>query len=300
MTSRRCITILAILIWAAVAVTAAPRAFSHHRSMPVPLANDFPATRCSDLGMQFDTHSAVFQSEDRTIAKSEAPLLSVKIDSNGGMYVEGSDQAAYSVTLCKAAEAGPDAELTFSQIHLSLVDGVLRISAPTSPKRWAAHLIIRAPKGSDLDLQVRNGPLTLTHVDGKVKVHAENGPVTVSTCTGELDLSSHNGPVTLEDNGGNQNVRSENGPVSLSLSGSSWSGAGLQASTRNGPVTLEVPSGYKSGVVLESEGHSPFHCSASVCSEGRKTWDDEHKRVEFGSGPTVVRVSTVNGPISVR
>jgi hypothetical protein len=51
---------------------------------------------------------------------------------------------------------------------------------------------------------------------------------------------------------------------------------------------------------LESEGHSPFQCSSSVCSEGRKIWDDDHKRVEFGSGPTVVRVSSVNGPVSVR
>jgi hypothetical protein len=53
-------------------------------------------------------------------------------------------------------------------------------------------------------------------------------------------------------------------------------------------------------VVLESDGHGPFSCHASVCSEGRKTWDDEHKRVEFGAGPTVIHVSTVNGPVTVR
>jgi DUF4097 and DUF4098 domain-containing protein YvlB len=141
--------------------------------------------------------------------------------------------------------------------------------------------------------------MTLYHVDGNVKVRAENGPVSVTGCTGQLDLSSHNGPVTLEENSGKQNVRMENGPLTLSLSGDTWSGSGFEANTRNGPVTLQVPSGYKSGVILESEGHSPFRCDSSVCSEGRKTWDDDHKRVEFGSGPTVVRVSTVNGPVSV-
>jgi len=52
-------------------------------------------------------------------------------------------------------------------------------------------------------------------------------------------------------------------------------------------------------VVVESEGHSPFQCQASVCSEGRKTWEEDVKRIEFGNGPAVVRVSTVNGPVSV-
>jgi len=37
-----------------------------------------------------------------------------------------------------------------------------------------------------------------------------------------------------------------------------------------------------------------------VCNEGRRTWDEVHKRVEFGAGPTVIRVSTVNGPVTVR
>lgn len=300
MTARCVPTFIAMAVWAAVAVTAAPRAFSHHHTDSIAVAADSPATSCTDLRPQFDHHDAVYQSEDRTITKLEAPILHVQADSNGGLYVEGWDKDTYSVTLCKAAEAGSDAEGILSQIHLSFNSGVLRISAPDGRERWAAHLLIHAPKASVLDLQVHNGPMALRHVDGNLKVRAENGPVSVSGCTGELDLASRNGPVTLEENSGKQSVRVENGPVSLSLSGKSWDGAGLEASSTNGPVTLEVPSGYQSGVVLESEGHSPFQCNASVCSEGRKTWDDDHKRVEFGSGPTVVRVSSVNGPISVR
>jgi len=300
MNSCRVLTISAMVVWAAVAVTAAPRALSHRHSVPASSSVDFPADSCADLHVRFDHHDAVFQSEERTITKAEAPVLRVRADSNGGLYVRGWDKDSYSVTLCKAAEAGPDAQSVFSQMHLAFNNGELRISAPTSNDRWAAHLLIRAPKSSSLDLDVNNGPLTLQHIDGNLKARAENGPVTVSGCTGELDLSSHNGPVTLQDNSGKQTVRSENGPMSLSLSGDSWNGAGLEARTTNGPLTLEVPSGYKSGVVLQSDGNGPFQCRASVCSEGHKTWDDDVKRVEFGSGPTLVRVSTVNGPISVR
>ncbi len=299
MTSRRALTVSAMVVWAAVAVTAAPRALSHRHSPTISSSMDFPAETCADLHIRFDRRDTVLQSEDRTITKAEAPTLRVHAESNGGVYVVGWDKDAYAVTLCKAAEAGSDASSLLSEIHLSFQNGDLRISAPNSKDRWAAHLLIHAPKSSALDVQVNNGPMILYHVDGNLRVRAENGPVTVTGCTGELDLVSENGPLTLEENSGKQTVRSENGPLTLALSGSSWEGSGLDAHSTNGPVTLEVPSGYSSGVVLESEGYGPFQCSANVCAEGRKTWDDDHKRVEFGSGPTIVRVSTVNGPVSV-
>jgi hypothetical protein len=299
MTSRRALTVSAMVIWAAVAVTAAPHALSHRHSPTVSSSTDSPAESCADLHIRFDHRDTVLQSEERAITKAEAPTLRVHADSNGGVDVAGWDKEDYSVTLCKAAEAGSDANALLSQIHLSFQNGDLRISTPNSNDHWAAHLLIRAPKSSALDLQVSNGPMSLYHVDGNLRVRAENGPVTVTGCTGELDLASQNGPLTLEQNGGKQTVRSENGPLTLALSGRAWEGSGLDAHSTNGPVTLQVPSGYSSGVVLESDGYGPFQCNARVCSEGRKTWDDNHKRVEFGSGPTIVRVSTVNGPVSV-
>jgi DUF4097 and DUF4098 domain-containing protein YvlB len=300
MTSRRALTLTAIVIWAAVAVTAAPNAFSHRHALAIVTAASFPAESCSASEFRFDGHDALVQSEEKTISKAEAPTLRVRGDSNGGVYIEGWDQDNYSVTLCKATESGPGAEATLSQMHLVLKDGELRISSPNSNDRWGTHLLIRAPKAASLDVHVANGPMTLTHVDGNVKVRAQNGPVTVKGCSGELDLTAQNGPVTLEENSGKQTIHAENGPLTLSLSGSSWSGTGLEARTTNGPVTLQVPSGYQSGVTLEAQGSSPFRCSAAVCSEGRKTWDENDRRVEFGSGPTLIRISTVNGPVSVR
>jgi DUF4097 and DUF4098 domain-containing protein YvlB len=205
----------------------------------------------------------------------------------------------YSVTLCKAAEDDGDAKATLSQIHMSFQGGELGITGPSSHERWSAHLLIRSPKAAAMELKAHNGPLSLYDVDGVLKVRAQNGPVAVSGCSGELDLNSENGPLTLENNKGKQTVHTHNGPVTVTLAGDSWTGGGLDAEAMNGPVDLRIPSGYRSGVVLESKGYSPFECRASVCSEGRKTWDENYKRIEFGSGPTVVRVSTQNGPVSV-
>jgi hypothetical protein len=298
MTSRQALSLVGILVWAGVALTAAPRAIPRHAAVAVTRSHYSLAESCNDLDIRFDHHGTVMQSEERAITKSEAPVLRVRAEHNGGLQVQGWDQANYSVTLCKAAEAGSDAESVLSQIHLRFENGELGVSSPHSGDRWSAHLLIRAPKGAAMDIEAHNGPITLHSIDGNLKVRSENGPVSVTESRGDLDLSSHNGPVTLESNSGKQTVRSENGPVRVSLTGQSWDGSGLEAHATNGPVTLEIPSGYQSGVVLESEG-GPFQCHASVCSEGRKSWDDDHKRVEFGSGPTLVRVSTVNGPVSV-
>jgi len=298
MTSRNLLSILGIVVWSGVAFAALPRAISHAQNFTLSSRDEDTISSCSNLHIQFDHNPAVVASEERTITKAEAPLLRVNADRNGGIQVLGWDQDTYSVTLCKAAEAGGDQDALLSEIHLRFQDGELRVSGPGSG-RWSAYLLIRSPKAAALDLTVHNGPLRLHHVDGSLKVRAQNGPVSVSGCSGELDLESQNGPLTLEDNSGKQNVRTSNGPVTVSLSGDSWVGPGLEARGMNGPVTLRIPSGYQTGVLLESEGRSPFECRASVCSEGRKTWDDEHKRIEFGSGPTLVHVSTENGPVSV-
>jgi len=303
MVSRTLLSVVGITVWAAVLVTAAPRVISHRYSehtVEVSMAHDeWPAANCNDLHIEFDGRDAVIQSEEKTITKAEASTLRVQAESNGGVQVQGWDQNNYSVTLCKAARPGGDAENVLSQVKLTFANGELGISGPSSRHQWSAHLLIKAPRGAAMDLNVNNGPMGLFEVEGNLKVHAVNGPITVEKCKGVLNLTAENGPISLEENSGKLNVRTENGPITISLDGKNWNGEGLEAHATNGPVTLRVPSGYQSGVVLESDGHGPFSCAASVCNEGRKSWDENSKRVEFGSGPAVVRVSTVNGPVSV-
>lgn len=291
---------LAIVVCGAVVLTAAPHALLTRLSVQRSVDGDAPIRGCSDLNVTFDNHRAVVQTEEKTISKAEASPLLIVAESNGGLQVEGWDKDEYVVTLCKAAEGDSSAESVLSKIHLTFQNGELGVSGPSSPDRWTAHLLVKAPKSAALELRVNNGPMGLFHVDGKVKVNAKNGPITMTGCTGDLDLTTQNGPVTLEGNSGKLRVDAQNGPVSISLGGKAWSGSGLEAHANNGPLTLSIPSGYQSGVLIESDGHGPFQCHASVCSEGRKNWEDDHKSIEFGSGPTVIHLSTVNGPVSVR
>jgi DUF4097 and DUF4098 domain-containing protein YvlB len=135
-------------------------------------------------------------------------------------------------------------------------------------------------------------------VDGKITTRATNGPISLKECSGEADISAQNGPISFSGNSGKLRLHTQNGPITVSL-GSNWDGSELVADAVNGPLTLRVPSGFHSSFLVESNGHSPVSCHASICSDARKTWDDEHRRIEYGSGSPVIRLSTENGPISV-
>jgi DUF4097 and DUF4098 domain-containing protein YvlB len=117
-------------------------------------------------------------------------------------------------------------------------------------------------------------------------------------CSGEANISAENGPISFSGTSGKLRLHTQNGPISVSL-GANWDGSELVADAVNGPLTLRVPSGFRSSFLVESNGHGPVSCHASICSDARKTWDDDHKRIEYGSGSPVIRLSTENGPISV-
>jgi DUF4097 and DUF4098 domain-containing protein YvlB len=138
-------------------------------------------------------------------------------------------------------------------------------------------------------------------VQGTITANTVNGPVSIKRCSGAITAEAQNGPIDVSAASGKVNVRAQNGPVTVRLANTQWQGEGLQASTQNGPMTLNVPPNYQSGVEVVSDGHSPFSCRA--CSDAQRTWtDDGSKRVRLGNPgtPVVVRLTTVNGPVTVQ
>jgi len=283
----------------AIGLAAAPMAPRHH-SANNSGSHKQPASDCSDLRIRFDDRDAVVRSETRTLSKADALVLKVHPHANGGTQVVGWDKDNYSVTACKAVAPGDAAERTLSQITMSIENGTVSTRGPSGEDdEWTVYLLIRAPKSAAIDLDTMNGPISLYDVDGKLTAHAHNGPISLHNFSGDAEVTAQNGPISMEGSSGNVRIRTENGPISVDLKGTSWSGSGLSADAQNGPVTLRVPSGFQSSFVVESTNHAPMSCHASICGSARKTWDDEHRRIEFGATPAVVHLSTVNGPVSV-
>jgi hypothetical protein len=277
------------------------RANRHRHSVNTSWGHRQPATDCYDLRIRFDDRDAVVRSEEHTVTKSEAAVLRVDTHRNGGVQVVGWDKDTYSVTACKAA-AGPsdEAERVLAQIKMSIENGKVSTSGPGDDGEWTVYLLIRTPKSATIDMDTMNGPISLYDLDGKLTARATNGPISLKNFSGDAEITAVNGPITVEGSQGSVRVRTENGPISVALEGKAWSGTGLSADAKNGPVTLMVQSGYESSFVVESTNHAPVSCKASICDNVRKTWDDEHRRIEYGNAPAMIRLSTVNGPASVR
>jgi hypothetical protein len=276
------------------------RASRHHHSVNISDGHRHPATDCSDLRIRFNDTDAVVRSEERTLTKAEAATLQVHPHTNGGVQVAGWDKETYSVTACKAVAASGDAERILSQITMSVEGGRVSTKGPADDDEWTVYLLIRTPKSATIDMETINGPLSFYDVDGKLTARAQNGPISLRNFSGDAEVRAVNGPISLDGSKGSVRIHTENGPISVALEGKTWSGTGLTADAKNGPLTLMVPSGYQSSFVVEATNNGPVSCKASICDNARKTWDDEHRRIEYGNSPVMIHLSTVNGPVSVQ
>ncbi|HEX9501612.1 MAG TPA: DUF4097 family beta strand repeat-containing protein [Thermoanaerobaculia bacterium] len=282
--------LVALCLFALAAPLVAGR---HNHGMSTSIDDDGLVTDCSALRMTFDDRPAVRAEEMLPVGNLRS--LNIRAPQNGGIYVIGSTSGGYEVKACKAAAFQED----LNQIRARVSGNAIITDGPAASD-WVVYYLVRAPRGATLDLESQNGPISLREVNGTVTANALNGPISLKESSGTFNLETTNGPISLDGGSGTARLNAQNGPITVRLRGSSWNGS-IEAHTENGPASLRIPSNFRSGVIVESDGHGPVSCRAAACREARRTWDDEdNRKIELGSGPTVVRMSTVNGPVSVR
>ena len=268
-----------------------------HGGVSMSISDDGELEDCNDLSIRFSGERAPVVAEEIPFHGSE---LAIRTEKHGGIRVVGTRGNAYGVTVCKAAAPGTD----LGAIRVVLAGNELTATGPEDD-RWIAYFIVRAPRGASLDLEANNGPISIARFHGTVKAQATNGPVSVKDSSGTINAETTNGPVSIDGGSGDIRLEATNGPVSVDLADTFWDGS-LEASTKNGPLSLKLPRGFQSGVLVESLGHGPVTCKAVGCPETRARYrdhddgEDRPRRIELGSGPQVVRLSTTNGPVSVR
>ena len=268
----------------------------HHHGLSVS-TEDREVTSCDQLQIRSDNRE-VARSEERLTLPQTSSQVGVQAADNGGMYVYGWDRQDFGVLNCKAALSDDrlTAERKLQLIKTSFENGRLTVSGPDESD-WTSYLIVHVPRTSSLSLTGLNGPIAISELSGKVEIHSTNGPFAIKDSTGEISAEIVNGPIAYAGNGGDIHLHAQNGPISVKLIGTSWNGKGLDAESTNGPMTLKLPNNYSSGVLVQTRGYSPFACSG--CEGARKDFDDHNKSVQFGSGAPIVRLSTVNGPVSI-
>ena len=290
-----------LLIPAAILALALPAFASHGRystghGFNVNIDDDYEdLTSCSQIHVTYDGRDVPMITEDLPVSGLRS--LKIRSDRNGGIHVNGG-AGAFAVKACKAAALSDARDI---RVHLNGNE----VSADGNDDSYTVvYYLVSMPRGASVDLSSNNGPIAIHSVDGTVTAHAHNGPITVKDSSGTLDINTQNGPISFAGDSGTVKLHATNGPISVKLAGSAWNGGSLDAATENGPLSLKLPRGYRSGVVVESDGHGPVTCRAEACRDVRRFNedgdDDRPRRIELGSGARAVTLSTNNGPIAVK
>lgn len=254
------------------------------------------------FNVSYDDMRVFRAQEDRTIPKGSITKLHVYGLRNGGIQVQGWERDDILIRACKgvAAYDQSEAQPLLEAMKLDIRGGEVTVSGLEHNRAWV-HLLVRVPKQIAMQFETHNGPLSLRGIAAQsLEASATNGPVSLKDCTGKINVEVQNGPVSLIRSSGNIHLRAQNGPMHVELNEKTWQGEGLEAYTRNGPLDLKIPAGYASSVEVRSDGHSPFSCRLDACADANKDFDDNSRVVRFGSGSPIVRLSTINGPVTIR
>lgn len=247
-----------------------------------------------------DFRASVRDEETRTLAMQP---LSITAAHNGGIQVSTWDKPEISIKLCKQAAADDEAgaRKALADTRLEINGSRISVHAPESDHGFSLGtlLLVKTPKGGELELEAYNGGVSLNHFSGTAKAHTHNGGISLSSSTGTLSVEAQNGGVSIKDCGGDVNATVQNGGMSISLP-ERWEGKGMEAHTHNGGLVVSVPGNISTGVEIVGSEHTPIMCKGDVCQGAQRTWDDGRKILRFGSGDPQVRATTVNGGIVVK
>ncbi len=200
---------------------------------------------------------------------------------NGGVRVEGwaHDSVEVHARVRGNAYELADARALAREVTVERSGNSVRAEVPSAGRRESVsvELVIYLPTRSDLDIETRNGPLSVSGVQGR------------------MSLFTQNGPLSLDDVGGNVQARTQNGPLRVSLTGNRWQGEGLDAEAVNGPVTLVIPQSYNAELETGTQnGPMDIDFPLTVTVRGRM---NRQINTTLGSGGPPIRVVTRNGPL---
>ena len=271
-----------------------------HRNTTMSIDDEQVIGDCEQVRIRIGDGETVRSEQTRTLPMSAAASLVVTSPQQGGIHVQGWTQGEYSIKACLAAAGNnaSEAKLILDQIKLSIEDGQVVVRGP-NPDDWIAYLIIQAPNGAVLDLSSTNGPIGVKGFSGNLHARTMNGPVKLHDVGGQVRAEAQNGPITVRGGGGDFRLNAQNGPLTIDLDGIQWSGGELEGRTQNGPLTLKLPDNYQSSVRVDTSKHSPVECISGRCRQAVRTWDRPNV-IQFGDSEPIVRLSTVNGPVTIR
>ena len=257
------------------------------------------AADCTRVQSTFGTDEVATAVQHASLPMS-ANALDLDPGQNGGIRIQSGSGSAYSITACVAvgSETRADAQRLADTARIEISGNRVRVSGLTDVRHSSVHLIVEAPSGAQIDARTVNGPISIHDVNGSITARATNGPIGLVNVTGAVRAVAANGPISVSGSGGNFDVETQNGPISVDLKGTQWAGE-LHGRAQNGPLSVKVADDFGSGVEISSSRSSPWNCRIAACRSELSEGDRGSRSLRLGGGSVVVKLSTVNGPVTV-
>ena len=201
------------------------------------IAGSILVAGCSGIAGEVTAH----ESRDLALAGVTTSLVRVEVF-NGELSVRpGPDgRVGATVTVTGVGATRSDAESDRANVVTTLAeagDAVVLQAVykpdPTNPRNRGASASVAVPAGSTLDLVTSNGKVSVTGINGAIRIRTSNGETTVDRATAGLDVETSNGAVTVTGSQGPISLTSSNGRIRIDATN-----AAVKASTSNGEIAF--------------------------------------------------------------
>lgn len=234
---------------------------------------------CKDAGRWSDRYEQFCEVRPVTIA---APSTLDVETSNGSIAMTGSSRRDVMIEarIVAQGDTTDEAKATVKQVQIVTDGGHVRADGPRTSDHhgWSVSFRIQAPSRQNASINSSNGAVTLTGLDGTLRAETSNGSVHATDLAGDVRLTT------------------SNGSLQVALAGTTWSGAGLEATTTNGSLRVEMPRDY-SAHVNARVGNGSLNVDRPVTVSGRI---DREIDTDIGKGGPTLRLRTGNGSLTIR
>ncbi len=207
--------------------------------------------------------------------------LAVKSE-NGGIEVSGEDRSDVVIEARVSAWASSEADARniLKQVTIDASGDSIRDNGPhfhLGSSGYGVNYRLRVPRKLGVDLKSENGGIDIAHLEGKIRFDTTNGGVDLNDLAGDVHGST------------------VNGGLDIALTGSSWSGQGLNAETTNGGVSLKVPDHYNAHLETGTV-NGGIEVNFPITIQG-----DIKNRLStnLGSGGATIHAETTNGGVEI-
>lgn len=253
--------------------------------LPAELSGQQTVVRDSDWCDEAGSHGdleRVCEVREHTY-RSPGGTIDVSAHPNGGITVEGWDRDEIRVRALVQAWAESEGEARTLLERVEVTDGGRDISSdgPRSDwdeEHWVVSFRVNVPRNTDLDLDTKNGGISIDGVSGRIRFETTNGGVSIDELAGDVK------------------GRTTNGGISVRLNGDTWQGSGLDVVTTNGGVTMRIPEGYSARLETGTV-NGGLRIDFPITVQGRI---DDEISTDLGDGGPTIKARTTNGGVVIR